>query len=72
MLLWVLWLVFPVATILYSSSIRKHLTLMVENRLVLVGQLVGYVSLTLIATIVLSLVSLLRGSIGCTASSPCS
>ncbi|HCI79268.1 MAG TPA: hypothetical protein DHW02_06235 [Ktedonobacter sp.] len=72
LLLWVLWLLFPIATIIYSSNARKHMIGQIESRLALTGQLIGYVSLILIATIVLSEVSLLLSSLGCTSSSPCS
>lgn len=73
-LFWLLWLLLPICTVICGSYARKTATGQREQRLALLGLVLGYLSLTLIAGVVFGeLVLFLRTfASGCTANSPCS
>jgi hypothetical protein len=73
-LFWLLWLLLPICTVICGSYARKTATGQREQRLALLGLVLGYLSLTLIVGVVLGeLVLFLRTfASGCTANSPCS
>ena len=74
LLFWLLWLLLPICTVICGSYARKTATGQREQRLALLGLVLGYLSLTLIVGVVLGeLVLFLRTfASGCTANSPCS
>lgn len=73
-LFWLLWLLLPICTVICGSYARKTATGQREQHLALLGLVLGYLSLTLIAGVVLGeFVLFLRTfASGCTANSPCS
>ena len=73
-LFWLLWLLLPICTVICGSYARKTAIGQREQRLTLLGLVLGYLSLTLLAGVVLGeLVLFLRTfASGCTATSPCS
>ncbi len=73
-LFWLLWLLLPICTVICGSYARRTATRQREQRLALLGLVLGYLSLALMASIVFGEIMLFLRSFasGCTASSPCS
>src|SRR5258708_6311524 len=73
-LFWLLWLLLPICTVICGSYVRKTATGQREQRLALLGLVLGYSSLTLIVGVVLGELVLFLHTFasGCTANSPCS
>ncbi len=69
-LFWLLWLLLPICTVICGSYARKTATGERGQRLALIGLVLGYLSLALMASIVFSEITLFFSR--CTASSPCS
>ena len=69
-LFWLLWLLLPICTVICGSYARKTATGERGQRLALIGPVLGYLSLALMASIVFSEITLFFSR--CTASSPCS
>ncbi len=71
-LFWLLWLLLPICTVICGSYARKAATGERGQRLALIGLVLGYLSLILIAAVVFSEITLFLRALGCTPSSPCS
>ena len=69
-LFWLLWFLLPICTVICGSYARKTATGERGQRLALIGLVLGYLSLALMASIVFSEITLFFSR--CTASSPCS
>ncbi len=69
-LFWLLWLLLPICTVICGSYARKTATGQRGQRLALLGLVLGYLSLTLMASIVFGEITLFFSR--CPASSPCS
>jgi hypothetical protein len=69
-LFWLLWLLLPICTVICGSYAKKTATGQRGQRLALLGLVLGYLSLTLMASIVFGEIMLFLSR--CTASSPCS
>jgi hypothetical protein len=74
LLFWLLWLLLPICTVICGSYARKTATGGRGQRLALIGLVLGYLSLILIAAVVFSEITLFLRTFasGCTPSSPCS
>lgn len=71
-LFWLLWLLLPISTVICGAYARKTATRQREQRLALLGLVLGYLSLILVATVVVSEILLFLRALGCSPSSPCS
>lgn len=73
-LFWLLWLPLPICTVICGSYARKTATGERGQRLALIGLVLGYLSLILIAAVVFGEIMLFLRTFasGCTPSSPCS
>ncbi len=71
-LFWLLWLLLPICTVICGSYARKTATGEREQRLALIGLVLGYLSLILIVPVVFGEIMLFLRALGCTPSSPCS
>lgn len=72
LLLWLLWLVLPIATIVCSSYARKRDVGQTGQRFALIGLVLGYVSLALIGSVVCAEVTLFLRTLPCIRTGPCS
>jgi len=71
-LLWLLWLLLPILTIICGSYARKTATEQGGHRLAVIGLVLGYLSLALIGAVVFAEITVFLRSLECTPTSPCS
>ena len=71
-LFWLLWLLLPIGTIICGFYARKTATEQADQRLALIGLILGCLSFVFIVAVTSAEIALFLQSLGCTASSPCS